>query len=261
MAGSAAIFDQHVRPPGADEDRLRVVVCGTFRRDREQLAADHAALRSAGCEVLSPRDVAFVAELDGFALAAHELGKEPKDVEAQHIAALEAADMIWLHAPQGYVGPSAALELGVAHALRVPVYARELPTDTTLRHFASLVTNVGEAVAKATRAGQHTPSRPLAVLQEYYRRIASVRGYEAETPQDTMLLLTEEVGELARAVRKRVGLQRAGGFRDESAADELADVQLYVLHLANVLGVSLDEAVTQKERRNAAKMAPAEVAA
>jgi NTP pyrophosphatase (non-canonical NTP hydrolase) len=161
--------------------------------------------------------------------------------------------MIWLHAPEGYVGPSAALELGVAHAVGIPVFAREAPADVTLRHFAQRVSTIDEAVRGSALRGRVTPARPLSVLQDYYRRIASERGYSTETPQDAMLLLTEEVGELARAIRKTVGLGRAAGFQDEDAAAELADVQLYILHLANILGVSLDEAVAGKERLNAAK--------
>ena len=67
-----------------------------------------------------------------------------------------------------------------------------------------------------------------------------------------MLLLTEEVGELARAIRKRVGLARSGGSASDPAA-ELADVQLYVLHLANVIGVDLADAVAAKEQVNHAR--------
>ena len=65
-----------------------------------------------------------------------------------------------------------------------------------------------------------------------------------------MLLLTEEIGELARAIRKSEGLKRDAGYNDVGLLDELADVQLYLVHLANSLGVSLDEAVNQKETKN-----------
>lgn len=239
----------------------RTVVCGSFHRALSRLQRDHRALLAAGCQILSPVDIAFVAEEEGFVFAAHELGEDPHVIEERHIAALQEADMVWLHSPAGYVGASAALELGVAHALGVPVFSREPPEDGTLRHFVRPVGSVQEAVTESALAGAHTPSRPLAVLQKYYRRIADERGYSDETPQDTMLLLTEEVGELARAVRKTVGLARAGGYGSEGAAEELADVQLYVLHLANILNVPLDAAVADKERQNAAKVALRDVAA
>jgi NTP pyrophosphatase (non-canonical NTP hydrolase) len=237
----------------------RVVVCGTFRRAVDTLRRDFRALQIAGCDVLSPITVEFVAETDGFVLAEHELGRKPTDVERRHLEALQQADFVWLHAPDGYVGASAALELGVAHALGIPTFSQSQPVDSVLRDFVEAVENVEEAVNTAVSRGTHTPARPLDVLQDYYGRIATRRGYAEETAQDTMLLLTEEVGELARAVRKRVSLKRPGGYSDEDAGAELADIQLYLLHLANILDVRLASAVTQKERANARR--PSAVAA
>ncbi len=64
-------------------------------------------------------------------------------------------------------------------------------------------------------------------------------------------MLLEEVGELARVVRKASGLAREGGFPEADIGEEIADIQLYLVHLANVLGVNLAEAVTRKELVNA----------
>ena len=245
---------------GAGAD-VRVVVCGSFRREIETLRADFLELQHAGASILSPRDITFVDEVDGFVVAEHELGDAPTAIESRHLAALQRADLVWLHCPDGYVGPSAALELGVAHAYGIPVCARQLPTDVTVRHFASAVACPFDAVVRAAEGGPHTPSRPLGVLQDYYGRVALERGYAAESAQDTLLLLTEEVGELARAVRKRVGLARAGAYPPDDAAQELADVQLYLLHLANIMGVSLPEAVAAKEQLNAARVSVSRLAA
>ncbi len=239
----------------------RIVVCGTFRRAHAQLIEDFDALRLAGAVVLSPLDVAFVGDVEGFVFAAHEAGEQPAAIQARHLQALKSADAVWLHCPEGYVGSSAALELGVAHALGVPVFCREAPADVTLRHFAEVVASPADALAALGDVGAHTPSRPLDVLQDYYHRVAEERGYSSESPQDTMLLLTEEVGELARAVRRRVGLARSGGFHNEDAAAELADVQLYLLHLANILDVRIGEAVAVKEQANARKFRSEQIAA
>lgn len=248
-------------PHKAAPSRGRIVICGTFRRAYEQLREDFNALRRAGAAILSPIDIAFVDAVDGFVFAAHEVGAEPAMVQARHLEALKAADAIWLHSPSGYVGPSAALELGVAHALGVPVFCREAPVDVTLRHFAEVVDGPVAALERVGGLGTHTPSRPLDLLQDYYQRVAEERGYSHESPQDTMLLLTEEIGELARAVRHRVGLARSGGYQGEDAGAELADVQLYLLHLANVLDVRIGEAVALKERANARKFSSQGIAA
>jgi hypothetical protein len=59
--------------------------------------------------------------------------------------------------------------------------------------------------------------------------------------------MVEEVGELARALRKRANIKRHGKPIMESEAQELADVFMYVVHLANVLGLDLSKAVRDKE--------------
>jgi NTP pyrophosphatase (non-canonical NTP hydrolase) len=60
------------------------------------------------------------------------------------------------------------------------------------------------------------------------------RGREA-----TIAWLTEELGELAQAVRK-------GGREDQ--VHELGDVLAWLASLANQLGISLDEAVARYQR-------------
>ena len=233
----------------------RTVVCGPYRRDPDGLRQAYARLGAAGCVILSPSSIDFVASVDGFVVTPAELDQEPARIEARHIGALRAADFVWLHVPDGYLGPSAALEIGIAHTLNVPVYATEAPHEVALSQFVSVVGSPAEAVDRA-RAELRTPAGPLRDLQEYYGRMAALRGFTDESPQDTMLLLTEEVGELARAIRKGLALARADRGHEDPAA-ELADVQLYVLHLANVIGIDLADAVASKERVNHARYAPA----
>jgi NTP pyrophosphatase (non-canonical NTP hydrolase) len=101
-------------------------------------------------------------------------------------------------------------------------------------------------------AGIGAPGRGIDRLQRYYRLAASRRGWDKESPRDALLLLTEELGELARAVRKLEGLDRNHDL-DEigNVGEELADLQLYIVHLANTLGLELANAVTTKEQVNA----------
>jgi NTP pyrophosphatase (non-canonical NTP hydrolase) len=68
-------------------------------------------------------------------------------------------------------------------------------------------------------------------MQAIYGERDRARGVPA-----TVAWLTEEVGELARAVRK--------GTVDEQV-HELGDVLAWLASLANQLGISLDDAVTR----------------
>ena len=234
----------------AGTDPCRVVLSGSYRRDLGGLARVHDQLVRAGCEILSPAAIEFATEVDGFAFALGEIGLEPEQIEERHLDCLRAADFVWLHAFQGYVGSSASLEVGYAHALGVPVFASTEPTEKAVAAFVRLVASPQEAVTMLSESPVNDPGRPLKALQDYYSVVAARRGYDNESPQDTMLLLTEELGELARAVRKHVGLVRDGGYGTGDVGDEIADVQLYLVHLANVLGTDLGTSVTGKERTN-----------
>jgi NTP pyrophosphatase (non-canonical NTP hydrolase) len=229
--------------------RRRAVLCGSFRRDPEALHAEFTALRNR-FDVLSPASIDFVEPEAEFVRLASELGESEAVIERRHLDAVSEADLVWLHAPNGYVGTSAAMELGHAAAIGVPIYCSTAPSDPVL---AALVTIVTEPSDIALNEGDvlGLPGQGIDRLQRYYRTTAARRGWDGESARDTMLLLTEEIGELARAVRKAEQLERHHEYSQADAAEELADVQLYLVHLANALGLSLADAVSAKERRNA----------
>ena len=60
--------------------------------------------------------------------------------------------------------------------------------------------------------------------------------------------MVEEVGELARALRKRVKLARHGKPIPNQEELELADVFLYVVHMANILKIDLAKRPIPKGR-------------
>ncbi len=228
----------------------RVVLSGSYRRDPAGLQAIFNDLRGFGCEIVSPGSVEFVVERDGFAMQQSEIDSEPHSIEELHLDAIRSSDFVWLHAPDGYIGPSASLEIGFAHAFGIPVFCSTTLADPVVASFVAVVASPEQAVLRSSEELIVAPGAALRTLQLYYGVQAKRRGYAHETAQDTMLLLTEELGELARAVRRHVGLDRSGGFSTEEVGEEVADVQLYLVHLANVLGADLGGAVTEKERIN-----------
>lgn len=72
------------------------------------------------------------------------------------------------------------------------------------------------------------------------------RGFE-DTPERLMILLTEEVGEIATELRK--SWQQLGDARRMGA--EIIDALTYLFRLAGCFRIDLEAAVTEKERRNA----------
>jgi NTP pyrophosphatase (non-canonical NTP hydrolase) len=244
--------------PAAEPNGLSAVLCGSFRRSPERLRECFATL-SAQFTILSPLSIDFVDPDAEFVRLPHELGQPENAIEELHLQALKSADLVWLHTPDGYVGTSAAMELGQAWALGVPVFAAERPADPVIAAKVAIVESI-EHVSEALLTRTTLPGNGLERLQRYYRTAALRRGWSAESTRDTLLLMTEELGELARAVRKVEGLARHQQDSIANVGEELADMQLYLVHLANGLGLDLAEAVTLKERVNARRFEHTRVA-
>ena len=110
------------------------------------------------------------------------------------------------------------------------------------------------AQVEGARAARDLVSDGLRSLQRYYDKEAAMRGFKDETPEDVLMLLVEEVGELAKALRTRLGvpMQETDTSR-KSVRLELADCFIYLLHMANQTGIDLYAAFVEKERLNATK--------
>jgi NTP pyrophosphatase (non-canonical NTP hydrolase) len=170
----------------------------------------------------------------------------PESIEVRHLKAIQSCHFVWLHAPEGYVGPTAALEVGFARASGIPVFCKNSVNDKILQSFVHIVPSATEALARLTDEFL-VPPPGIQSFQHYYKRVAVQRGYDKEDAQNCLLLMVEEVGELARAIRKRENLVRHGTADVTNEALELADVFLYVIHMANVLGLDLSKVVREKE--------------
>lgn len=89
-------------------------------------------------------------------------------------------------------------------------------------------------------------------LQDYVDEMEHERGFIDQSSLQTFLLLAEEVGELAKVVRKSHAGMRTDSSRDynDDAASEIADIFLVATAVANRLGVDIEEAIRAKEEKN-----------
>lgn len=104
----------------------------------------------------------------------------------------------------------------------------------------------------------------LPELQSYILGKCRQRGFDRASDLEIYLLLTEEIGEMAKAIRKKRSLFEESGkdgapaaeAPDKAAkiqanlAEEMADVLSYLLDLANRFGVDLIKALQAKEAIN-----------
>lgn len=97
------------------------------------------------------------------------------------------------------------------------------------------------------------PKPTLADLQEYVRAMMVERNFRSDLEYlpKRFMLLTEEVGEFAKAARKTAGMRvAADSDQDQSVADEAADVLIVLLGLCNMLEIDLEQALRAKEEKN-----------
>ena len=96
------------------------------------------------------------------------------------------------------------------------------------------------------------PPRPtLHDLQVYIEAVCQERGWTKDTWSEKFVLFSEEIGELAKAMRKRAGLYDEAAKKNTlNLEEEFADVLSYLLDLANHFDVDLEQAFRAKEKIN-----------
>lgn len=93
------------------------------------------------------------------------------------------------------------------------------------------------------------PQRPLgekptlAELQSFVAALVAEKGWSKD-PNEILILLTEEVGEVAKEVRH--SWKRGHDAVRPAIGAEMADVLMYLLDLANTYGVDLEQAMRDK---------------
>lgn len=98
----------------------------------------------------------------------------------------------------------------------------------------------------------------VAALETILQTFADERDWQQyHSPKNLAMALTGEVGELVEIFQWLTEAQSLEAAKTPATAqavrDELADVLLYLVRLSSVLGVDLNEAVTQKLVKNAIK--------
>ena len=214
--------------------KLTVVVSGSFRRFFPEIRETVLTFESLGVVVLSPAASEVINPDEEFAILKTDKTRDPKTLEQGHLDAITKADALYLYNPEGYLGDSSKMELGWAIALGKPVFCKEAMTDATLKFFCGTVATPEQVkgdLLEMSPLETINERSSLTALQHYIHEMVVRRGFDKETPRDVLLLMVEEVGELAKAVRKYVGLKTDEEKKDKYPAleGELADVLIYLL--------------------------------
>lgn len=93
----------------------------------------------------------------------------------------------------------------------------------------------------------------LQEVQKYIKNVIEIRGFHKQEIEKTMLLLIEEVGELAKAIRKdatnmKIDESKINNYN--SIKEEVADVFIVLNTVCNKLNIDMFEALKNKEKEN-----------
>jgi len=114
-----------------------VTISGSFRKHLLDIIRVKKYLEEIGTTVLSPRFTTPKNLKSEFVIFDGEDGLTPLQLERYHLDSIGKSDALIICNPQGYVGPSALIEVGYAHALGKRVIFTEKPEEFILNTLPS----------------------------------------------------------------------------------------------------------------------------
>lgn len=97
----------------------------------------------------------------------------------------------------------------------------------------------------------------LRTVQNYIKEVIDIRGFSNQPIENTMLLLLEEVGELAKAIRKNatnMSIDTQKLYNYDTIDSEVADVFIVLTTICNKLNIDLFNSIIEKEKQNSQRV-------
>jgi NTP pyrophosphatase (non-canonical NTP hydrolase) len=238
--------------------KILATISGSFNKHLDKVQDKIRELQGERIEVLSPKLSSSFSREGKFVRLESDRGT-PGEIESEHLKAIAGSDFLYVVNPGGYVGKSVALEIGYALSRGIPIYSLEKPEDFALSFFVKPEKSLKRIkrlfITRQNKISFSKKSFTIQDLQNYVRDMVKRRGFEKETIEDVLLLFVEEIGELARAIRDLKGLKVSDKKESvpENLREELADCLVYLLDIANLANVSLEDAFREKEKLNSAR--------
>ena len=189
---------------------LTATVSGSFHRHLAAIQTAVDELAALGVRVLSPRDPRVVDARGDFLFVASDRVRSVLLVEDRHLECIKASDFLWLINPDGYVGQSAALELGFAVANAVPIFSVDIPYDLTIRQYVRRVPDLRHLVERIRENKQDIqrddgarvlidPYDSIPVAQERLESLRHILTGRATVSEDSQAsVVADEIADLER---------------------------------------------------------------
>jgi NTP pyrophosphatase (non-canonical NTP hydrolase) len=85
--------------------------------------------------------------------------------------------------------------------------------------------------------------------QDHVKFVVKDKGFDKETPHQVLGLLVEEVGEMAKALRKLEGIKTGPHSKTHDIEEEAADVLFMLLDFCNRMDVNLQSSFKAKIKK------------
>ena len=100
-------------------------------------------------------------------------------------------------------------------------------------------------------------NKSLREVQNYVNNVNEIRGFNSQEITKTMLLLTEEIGELAKAIRKEatdMAIDVDKKYNYDTIEGEVADVFYVLSCVCNKLNIDIFNCLKEKEKKNISRV-------
>jgi hypothetical protein len=179
---------------------LKATVSGSFHRHMPAIYSAVNELRAANIDVLSPSDPRVVGYLREFLFVASDRTRFKKLVQQRHFDAISNSDFLWLVCPDGYLGLSAAMEIGWALSAGTPIFAERAPIDVTAEDFVQVVPSFRDAITISTTS-PHAHRKSSSILLDpdaMASRVSSAAEQTRSILTGKLLVSSEEANQTVR---------------------------------------------------------------
>ena len=153
--------------------QFRCIIHGSFSKHFDEIRRAVEVFRSAGIEVLAPKDGELKPGPDGFALFDDEVGQDPRLVELLYLHNLKRLGrngFSYFVNPDGYIGASASYELGIAQLTNVQCFfSHKLSDHPAYTHHRSV--RSADALADYIMSKQSLPHSYVKSNERYIHKL------------------------------------------------------------------------------------------
>lgn len=239
-----------------DKIEIYGTISGSIRKFWNEIIKYILKFEKNGVKILSPKISLIKNNKDDFIYLINDKSKPIETIEKTHLLNISHSDFLFVVNPKGYIGISTSLEIGYALSKGIKVYSLEKPSDTLLKEYITYNLSISEIIDTEIEKKREEVSieENLSSLQKYFNKKIIERGFDKETEKDILILILEELGELSNIIRTFSGLKiKKETLKQKKHFDigeELADILIYLIILANKFGIDLYNALKIKELEN-----------